>query len=223
MIPIAQEVGTMTEPSVQNLLTFIGFNLTIATLFFALVYSYSKNLLEKINSLQTGNRLTNPKDKLEAWKVCKYFFWIDLITFSALSLLVFSATFGTFCILEILKLTSAKNRQCFTLLLSIGYFVFTLYYLWVFKKLREYWPAAKRIFPIALIIEVLMIVLFIILNFLPNYMYLLVTIIIVLGLHIVACLVVSCIYAPMSVLLTLWDLTTLPQKDEKPPPNKKEK
>jgi len=208
----------MTEPSVQNLLTFIGFNLTIATLFFALVYSYSKNLLDKVYQLK--DKIKCEQDKDEASKVCAYFYCIDLITFSALSLLVFSAIFGSLYVLGILKLVKEQTLQLLMLIPLIVYFGFSIYYMLIFRKIRKLWKPAETIFWLVLIIEILLIVSFGILNFVANFMYLLVAVIIFLTVHIVLCLYVSIKYTPMTALLKLWDLPGLCQEDENEATNK---
>lgn len=223
MIYIAQEASSISQPSVQNLLTFIGFNLTIATLFFALVYSYSKNLLERVHKLTENDRLLqDPDKKTEASKVCAYFYSVDLITFSALSLLVFSTIFASFCVLEILRLTSIQNRQCFTFILLLGYVCFTLYYMFRFRRVRKNWSPAGKIFWFVLVLELLMIGVFIFLNFAFNFMYLITLTIIVVAAHIALCLIVAVKYTPLSVLIELWGLPILHRKENKLETNNKE-
>lgn len=201
----------MKEPSVQNMLTFIGFNITIATLFFALVYSYAKNLLERLYAYCQKTNLKIEKDN-NAKDILKFFYTIDLITISALGLLAYSSLFGALFILRILNLLSSSCMKYINFFFIILYFVYDLIYLRKFKEIRVDWykGIAKRIFSLVLILQIIFKIILIVLNVLNcscNFEYLLFVCIVILVIHLVLCLLMSIKYTPITKILELWGLT----------------
>jgi hypothetical protein len=203
---IAESVDKL---DVKGILTFVGFNITVATLFYSLVYSYAKNLLEKLNDFKDKCEKDNVPDKLKS-KDCKnilhYFYSIDLITISALGLLAYSSLLGAILIMKFSHIWGNDIIRRVNLIIILLFLLFEVLYLVRFFVIRSKWRNSVYIFWIVLVIKIIEKAGLIYLNG-YNYQEILPFIcIVVLTIHLIACLIVSIIYTPITALLKIWKL-----------------